>query len=353
MSRESPAHRGQSTLSVGARPPTPALPGRFPSWVGARLCLVALAAAATASAGRSSLAGDARIVEVDGKTTVLRAPRKGERGAGGGAGALVNGSFDSGLAGWTAGEEGGKVAPGSVSVEGGAAVLREGDSFLVTLSQELEIPANAASLTFEIGLSPGLDTTLGEGIPDAFEVSLLDGQGSPITDSWSSAASSFFNLQESGATNLGAGVTWDGARVTLDLSSARVGPATLFVDLIGADLDVGSSVRFDAAELGVAGSAGFIRGNSNLDGTVNITDPIFTLNYLFLGTSTVTCLDAADANDDGQVNITDPIYVLGYLFLGSDPIPSPFPTCGLDPGPEDGLGCAPCSCPVSEGGECP
>lgn len=353
MSRESPAHHGQSILSVGARPPTPALPGHLPSWAVARLCLVALAAVATSSAGQRSLAGDARIVQIDGQSTVLRAPWKEERGSGGGAESLVNGSFDDGLTGWTTAEEGGDVAPGSVSVEGGAAVLREGDSFLVTLSREIEIPANAASLTFEIDLSPGLDTTFREGIPDAFEVSLLDGQGAPVTDAWSSAASSFFNLQESGATNLGAGVTWDGARVTLDLSGARSGPATLFVDLIGADLDDGSLVRFDAVALGTGSGEGFIRGNSNLDGTVNITDPIFTLNYLFLGTTEVTCLDAADADNDGKVNITDPIYVLGYLFLGSDPIPPPFPACGLDQGPEDGLGCAPCSCPGSDGGECP
>ena len=37
------------------------------------------------------------------------------------------------------------------------------------------------------------------------------------------------------------------------------------------------------------------------DGQVNITDAIRTLNYLFSGTQTVPCLDAADFDDTGAV----------------------------------------------------
>jgi hypothetical protein len=92
----------------------------------------------------------------------------------------------------------------------------------------------------------------------------------------------------------------------------------------------------------------FLRGDSTADGEVNITDPIRTLNSLFLGMGDLPCPDAADANDDAMVNITDPIFTLNYLFTGGSSPPAPGPdACGADPS-EDGLGeCANEECPVS------
>jgi hypothetical protein len=80
----------------------------------------------------------------------------------------------------------------------------------------------------------------------------------------------------------------------------------------------------------------FHRGDSNNDGKHNISDPVNTLNVLFLGTGTVSCQDAADANDDGKVNISDPVTSLNVLFLGIGVIPPPAPQgdlgpCGPDP----------------------
>lgn len=46
-----------------------------------------------------------------------------------------------------------------------------------------------------------------------------------------------------------------------------------------------------------------------------------------------------DANDDGTLNISDPVYLLSYLFVGGGPPPPPFADCGEDPTP-DGLDCA-------------
>lgn len=37
-----------------------------------------------------------------------------------------------------------------------------------------------------------------------------------------------------------------------------------------------------------------------------------------------------DANDDGTVDISDPVYVLNFLFLGGAPPKSPYPHCGRD-----------------------
>ena len=74
----------------------------------------------------------------------------------------------------------------------------------------------------------------------------------------------------------------------------------------------------------------FIRGNANNDDRVNIADPVYMLNYLFVKGPTPPCLDSADVNDDGHVDIADPIKLVQYLFLEGDEPPPPFPDAGTD-----------------------
>lgn len=83
----------------------------------------------------------------------------------------------------------------------------------------------------------------------------------------------------------------------------------------------------------------FLRGDSNADGSVDLADPVFTLNWLFLGEEEPGCFDAADSNDDGEINISDPTGILAYLFLGAAEPAFPFPACGEDPA-GDGMDCA-------------
>ena len=77
----------------------------------------------------------------------------------------------------------------------------------------------------------------------------------------------------------------------------------------------------------------FIRGDTNIDGAVDIGDVIDSLNYLFAypGGETAHCLVAHDANDDELVDISDAVYIAQYLFSGGEPPPAPFPSCGFDP----------------------
>ena len=83
----------------------------------------------------------------------------------------------------------------------------------------------------------------------------------------------------------------------------------------------------------------FIRGNSDSDNEVkvNISDAIFTLNYLFKQGLEPSCLDAADANDDGVIDISDPVRTILHLFDGRT-LPVPYPEAGIDP-TDDNLDC--------------
>jgi N-acetylneuraminic acid mutarotase len=81
----------------------------------------------------------------------------------------------------------------------------------------------------------------------------------------------------------------------------------------------------------------FIRGDSNSDGSADVSDPIAILFSLFSG-GQVSCADAADVNDDGTIDVSDAIRLLALLFLAGEPPPEPWPVAGPDPTP-DALGC--------------
>ena len=97
--------------------------------------------------------------------------------------------------------------------------------------------------------------------------------------------------------------------------------------------------ELEGAVLGIVGDQTFfIRGDSNGDVALDISDATHTLGALFLSAPPLSCRDAADANDDGLMDITDPIFFLNHLFQGGDAPPAPYPAAGEDPTP-DGLGC--------------
>lgn len=83
----------------------------------------------------------------------------------------------------------------------------------------------------------------------------------------------------------------------------------------------------------------FRRGEAVQDGSVNLTDAVAILNYLFLAGAVPGCLDSADTDDNGSVNLTDAIAILNYLFLAGGPPAPPGLECGEDP-TEDDLDCA-------------
>ena len=72
-----------------------------------------------------------------------------------------------------------------------------------------------------------------------------------------------------------------------------------------------------------------------------MTDPIITLEALFLGGPPPGCGDATDVNDDGSLDLSDAVAALTYQFLGGFAVPPPGPfDCGTDPEPPvDELGC--------------
>ena len=78
----------------------------------------------------------------------------------------------------------------------------------------------------------------------------------------------------------------------------------------------------------------FLRGDSFGDGSVDISDAVHILHFLFRSGAPPSCEKAADSNDDGRLGIDDPVGTLLHLF-GGRLLPDPAGTCGVDPTTDD------------------
>ena len=139
----------------------------------------------------------------------------------------------------------------------------------------------------------------------------------------------------------GGAITRDGTQLVMGTVDAASGTTFYIVDIAsGAKRPVTNpSVIGEVLAIGdPLPDPEILRGDANGDRAVDISDAIYTLGALFLGTADVSCADAMDANDDGGVNISDPIFTLFFLMAAGTPPPAPFPQPGPDPTP-DALGC--------------
>ena len=163
---------------------------------------------------------------------------------------LVNGDFSAGLTGWTSEVVGTSAngLAGTVSGLGGMAQLRENESFLTSLAQEFVVPPTPQTISFDLaGLS--LENPQG-GIPDAFEVSLLDANMNSLIPTIGPNATSFFNVNPGGQYSLAPGVTRNGTHITVNISGLTPGThAKLFFDLIGNKPGTGSTASIDNVQI--------------------------------------------------------------------------------------------------------
>jgi hypothetical protein len=84
----------------------------------------------------------------------------------------------------------------------------------------------------------------------------------------------------------------------------------------------------------------------NGDGTLDLSDLVALLGFLFLGDPpALSCRESADTDNDGAIDITDGISILNWLFAGGPEPAAPGPPaapCGFDPdagGSAGDLGC--------------
>jgi hypothetical protein len=66
-------------------------------------------------------------------------------------------------------------------------------------------------------------------------------------------------------------------------------------------------------------------GDANNDGTVNVSDAVAIINYVFVGGDPPLPLEAGDVNCDETCNVSDAVWIINYVFVGGN---SPCDTSG-------------------------
>jgi RHS repeat-associated protein len=155
---------------------------------------------------------------------------------------------------WSIAEGGGTgTGRGSATITDCGAVIREGNSFQVTLRHSLTLPATPSVLRFQFD-GPSFDTTAQHVIHDAFEAALVDASGNSLVHTVRPNHDAYFNISEGQSAALGAGATFDGHTVTVPLAGLAPGStATLVLRLVNNDHDTNTSVNITDLEVQAGG----------------------------------------------------------------------------------------------------
>ncbi|HDS01918.1 MAG TPA: hypothetical protein ENO22_01690 [candidate division Zixibacteria bacterium] len=75
----------------------------------------------------------------------------------------------------------------------------------------------------------------------------------------------------------------------------------------------------------------YICGDANADETVNVSDAVAIINYVFVGAAAPDPMESADTNCDAAVNVSDAVMIINYVFIGGndpcDPDGDSIPDC--------------------------
>lgn len=242
---------------------------------------------------------------------------------------LINpGAEEEGLGGW--GVEGGfRHGANLTRFFTDYLVTRSGDGMFMAypggggdesiLTQSVELPAAAQYLHWG-GKLKSFASLMGIGI----RVEALDGKGRVVAAAGTGELRCAQWESFSGIFRLPV----DSQRARLTVAAGTRGRAAFADDLLLQGL--GSP----------DGAPWFERGDVDRSGTLNITDAVAILGFLFAAPSPrAFCADSADVDDDGRVAVTDAIRLLQHLYRGGPPPEQPrLGHPGPDPTPDE-LGC--------------
>jgi len=93
-------------------------------------------------------------------------------------------------------------------------------------------------------------------------------------------------------------------------------PGTYISDIIIANNDPDNAAVVIPAELEVMAEPQYICGDADGSETVNVSDAVYIINFVFIGGTAPEPLQAADVNCDADVNVSDAVYIINYVFAG-------------------------------------
>ncbi len=75
---------------------------------------------------------------------------------------------------------------------------------------------------------------------------------------------------------------------------------------------------YSSPDIPVDVTAGYICGDANADGGVNVSDAVHVINYVFIGGTPPNPMESGDCNCDGSCNVSDAVMIINYVFIGGN-----------------------------------
>ncbi|MEM7168221.1 MAG: hypothetical protein AAF581_22430 [Planctomycetota bacterium] len=120
----------------------------------------------------------------------------------------------------------------------------------------------------------------------------------------------------------------NGDTVAIDFSGTLGDPAVALVAVVdGNTVDPGTTGGTVTLEESMMVTRSFVRGDANADGTVNIADGVWIINFLWLQGPASPCEEAGNANGQGNVDTSDAMYIFMWRLLDGPAPTGAFPNC--------------------------
>ncbi|HDS00742.1 MAG TPA: hypothetical protein ENO22_06140 [candidate division Zixibacteria bacterium] len=102
--------------------------------------------------------------------------------------------------------------------------------------------------------------------------------------------------------------------VSIDISGVNPG---LYLDSIAiSSLDAANSPQYVRVSLELTQS--YLCGDANGDGSINVSDAVYIINYVFIGGAAPEPMASGEVNCDGNVNVSDAVWIINYVFIGGN-----------------------------------
>jgi Subtilase family/Dockerin type I domain/Fervidolysin N-terminal prodomain len=106
------------------------------------------------------------------------------------------------------------------------------------------------------------------------------------------------------------------------VTTLELDTGTYISDILITNNDPDSDTVLIGAELVVLESIPWDCGDVNDDLTVNVSDAVFVINYVFVeGSPSPDPIESGDVNCDSEVNVSDAVYIINYVFVEGSPVP--------------------------------
>jgi len=108
----------------------------------------------------------------------------------------------------------------------------------------------------------------------------------------------------------------DQITVIVDIAGLSAGQysETIIIEATGA---VNSPISVDVV-LNLEGPS-YLCGDANSDQSVNVSDAVYIINYVFMSGNPPDPLASANVNCDTGVNVSDAVYIINFVFTGGNP----------------------------------